>query len=100
MDQNEGNPDPAQEAVDLTTFDIDMLLSLFVSVLSVKAWQYMGIRLVPGKEETEKDLVKASTAIDCVSFLVERLAPNLSESDAGRLKAMVSDLQINYAKWA
>jgi len=100
MDQTEGNPDPTQEAVDLTTFDLDLLLGLFVSVLSAKAWQYMGVRLAPGKEEMEKDLVKASTAIDCVSFLVERLAPNLSETDAGRLKAMVSDLQINYAKWA
>jgi len=100
MDQTEGNPDPAQEAIDLTTFDLDLLLGLFVSVLSAKAWQYMGIRLAPGKEEMEKDLVKASTAIDCVFFLVERLTPNMSETDAGRLRAMVSDLQINYAKWA
>ena len=99
MDKIEGNPDPAQESVDLTSFDLDMLLGLFVSVLSAKAWQYMGIRLMPGKEEMEKDLLKASIAIDCVLFLVERLAPNLSESDAGRLKAIVTDLQINYAKW-
>ena len=100
MDQNEGNPDPAPEPVDLTTFDIDMLLSLFVSVLSVKAWQYMGIRLVPGKEETEKDLVKAAAAIDLVTVMVDKVAPFLDEDDVGRLRSMIADLQLNYARQA
>ena len=84
--------------MDLTSLEIDQLLSLFVSLLSVKAWQYMGIQLTPGKEEPEKDMVKASTTIDCVSFLVEKLAANLPVIDAERLKSLVADLQINYAR--
>jgi len=88
------------QAVDLTAFELDQLLGLFIGLLSAKAWQYMGIRLTPGKEDVEKDLVKASTAIDCVAYLTEKVAPSLPEEEAGRLRAMVADLQINYAKQA
>lgn len=86
------------QAVDLTALELDQLLGLFIGILSVKAWQYMGIRLAPGKEESEKDMVKAAAAIDCVAFLAEKIAPSLPAEEAGRLRAMVADLQINYAK--
>jgi hypothetical protein len=86
------------QAVDLTAFELDQLLGLFVSLLAAKAWQYMGIRLAPGKEGMERDLVKAAATIDCVVFLAEKLAPSLPEGEASRLRAMVADLQINYAK--
>ena len=48
------------QALDLTVLELDQLLGIFISLLAAKAWQYMGIRLTPGKEETEKDLVKAA----------------------------------------
>ena len=92
--ENEEEP----QGVDLAALDIDQILSLFIGILAAKAWQYMGYRLAPGKKEAEKDLAKASAAIDCVAFLTEKLAPYLPTEDAGRLKAMVTDLQINYAK--
>jgi len=50
----------APQALDLTVLELDQLLGIFISLLAAKAWQYMGIRLTPGKEETEKDLVKAA----------------------------------------
>ena len=93
-EQGSGEPQP----VDLTSFELEQLLGLFVGILSAKAWQYMGLRLAPGKEEAERDLVRASSAIDCVSFMVDRLAPTLPEGEAAGLRAMVADLQINYAK--
>lgn len=86
------------QAVDLTALELDQLLGLFIGILSAKAWQYMGIRLTPGKGDAEKDMVKAAAAIDCVAFLAEKIAPSLPVEEAGRLRAMVSDLQINYAK--
>ena len=88
------------QLVDLIAFEIDQLLGLFIGLLSAKAWQYMGLQLAPGKGELEKDLVKASTAIDCVSLMVGKLATSLPESERARLEAMVADLQINYAKQA
>jgi len=86
------------QTFDLTALDLDQILGLFAGILATKAWQYMGYRLAPGKEDVERDLAKATAAIDCVSFLVDRLAPSLPEAEAGRLRAMVADLQINYAK--
>ena len=87
-----------QEGVDLTALEIDQLLGLFIGVLAAKAWQYMGYRLAPGKKEAEKDLARAAAAIDCVSFLAERLSPYIPDAESRRLRALVADLQINYAK--
>ena len=88
------------QALDLTVLELDQLLGIFISLLAAKAWQYMGIRLTPGKEETEKDLVKAAAAIDCVTVMVDKVTPFLETEDVGRLKSMIADLQVNYARQA
>lgn len=93
------NQEPSgPQAVNLTALDLGQLLGLFIGLLSAKAWQYMGVRLTPGKEEAEKDLARASAAIDCVSYLVEKAVHYMPEEEAGRLRALVTDLQINYAR--
>jgi hypothetical protein len=86
--------------LDLTAVELDDLFGLFIGILSEKAWQYMGIKLVPGKNEVEKDMVKAKAAIDCVAFLTEKIAPTLSPDEDRRLRSMVTDLQLNYVKQA
>ncbi len=95
----EKNPEEeAPQALDLTILELDQLLGIFISLLAAKAWQYMGIRLTPGKEETEKDLAKAAAAIDLVTVMVDKVAPFLDEDDVGRLRSMIADLQLNYAR--
>ena len=84
--------------LDLTSVELDDLLGLFIGVLSEKAWQYMGIRLAPGRSESERDMAKARSAIDCIVFLTEKITPSLSPEDASKLRAMVADLQLNYVK--
>ena len=97
----EEKPDvEAPQALDLTVLELDQLLGIFISLLAAKAWQYMGIRLTPGKEETEKDLVKAAAAIDLVTVMVDKVAPFLDEDDVGSLRSMIADLQLNYARQA
>ncbi len=86
--------------LDLTAVELDDLFGLFIGILSEKAWQYMGIKLVPGKNEVEKDMVKAKAAIDCVAFLTEKIAPTLSPDEDRRLRSMATDLQLNYVKQA
>jgi len=86
--------------LDLTAVELDDLLGLFIGILSEKAWRYMGIRLSPGKSEVEKDMTKARSAIDCVAFLAEKIAPSLSSDEERRLRSMVTDLQLNYVKQA
>ena len=98
MSINEGEESP--QILDLTALELEQLMGLFVGILSAKAWQYMGLRVSPGKEDTEKDLVKAATAIDCVSFIVDKLAPIVTENELSDLRSMLADLQINYARQA
>ena len=86
--------------LDLTAVELDDLLGLFIGILSEKAWQYMGIRLTPGKNESKKDMTKAQSAIDCVAFLTEKIAPSLSSDEVRKLRSMVTDLQLNYVKQA
>ena len=85
-------------SIDPSALEIDQLLGLFIGLLSGKAWEYMGLRLHQGKSELEKDLVKASLAIDTVDFLVEKLVPTMSSVEAERIRGMVSDLKLNYAR--
>ena len=91
-------PEDSPQPLDLTALDIDQLLGLFIGILSAKTWQYMGLRLTPGKEEAEKNLVKAAAAIDCITVMVDKLAPRLPEQELANLRTLVADLQINYAR--
>jgi len=97
-DNVEGEEGPPP--LDLTALELEQLMGLFVGILSAKAWQYMGLRVAPGREEAEKDLVKAATAIDCVSYVVDKLAPSVTEEELSGLRSMLADLQINYARQA
>jgi len=97
-DDVEGEEGP--QPLDLTALELEQLMGLFVGILSAKAWQYMGLRVAPGKEEAEKDLAKAATAIDCVSYVVDKLALSVTEEELSGLKSMLADLQINYARQA
>ncbi|MBS7638438.1 DUF1844 domain-containing protein [Candidatus Bathyarchaeota archaeon] len=93
-----GEEEGGRVQIDLSSLDIEQLLSIFIGILATKAWQYMGLRLIPEREEPERDMGKAALAIDCAAFMADRLAPRLPETEARRLKAMITDLQINYAK--
>ena len=86
------------EPVDLSSFELEQLLGLFIGLLSTKAWQYMGIRITPGKEESEKDLFRASLSIDCLDCLVDKLAKTMNEEESEKIRAMVTDLKLNYAR--
>ena len=86
------------QGIQFSALEIEQLVGLFISVITEKAWQYMGFRVTPGKDEAEKDLAKAATAIDCVSFLAEKIAPYIADKESRMLEALVADLKINYAK--
>jgi len=96
----EGEEGGQPQSVDITSLEIDQLLGFFIGVLAGKAWQYMGVRLAPGKDEVEKNLKKAASAIDCAAYLSQKVSPYLPPEEADRLMAMIADLQINYAKMA
>lgn len=95
----EGEKKEDREApLSLTALEVEQILQLFIGVLATKAWQYIGLQLTPGKEEVSKDLRRASTAIDCISLLSEKLNPYLGVEEAERLRSLITDLKINYVE--
>jgi len=87
----------AEQGLDLSSLDIEDLIGIFVGVLSGKALEHMGLPVKEG-EEPEKDLTRASVAINSMSCLVDQLEPLVDEDVAKRYRSLVSDLQLNYVR--
>lgn len=66
-------------------------------MLSGKALEHMGVPIKEG-EKPEKDLRRASVAINSVSCLVDQLEPLVSEEAAKQYRSLVGDLQLNYVR--
>jgi len=77
--------------------DVFVLLRFFVNILGEKAWQNMGLRMRPGTNDVEKDMLKAKTAIDTIQFLVNTLEPHIQDDERRFLRNLLADLQINFA---
>ena len=78
-----------------TVFDhIAVLLDQMAGV----AWQKLGLQpdMVTGKIEPNLD--QARVAIDVVSFLSNKLEPQLDEDDRRQIQSLVRDLKINFVQ--
>ena len=84
--------------VDISTLDVYLLLQFFITLLSEKAWRYIGLRVDPRTNETETDFERAQVAIDCIIAIVDKLEPRLTGDEKNRLRNLITDLQINYAR--
>jgi len=98
MELGEPSEEKRPQVFDITSLDTYDLLGLFISVLSAQAWQHLGLRVKPGTDKVEEDLERASTAIDCISYMVEKLKPRLTEEESSRLASVTADLKMNYAR--
>jgi hypothetical protein len=78
--------------------DIYSVLALFLGELRNLAWLRMGLLANPATGEIERDLPQAKIAIDTVGFLAAQLEPAVAPEERLPLKAMVSDLQINFVE--
>ncbi len=87
----------AEQGLDLSSLDIEDLIGIFVGVLSGKALEHMGLPVKEGKKP-EKDLKRASVAINSMSCLVDQLEPLVDEDVAKRYRSLVSDIQLNYVR--
>lgn len=87
----------AEQGLDLSSLDIEDLIGIFVGVLSGKALEHMGLPVKEG-EEPEKDLRRASVAINSMSCLVDQLEPLVSEEAAKQHRSLVGDLQLSYVR--
>jgi len=96
LSEEAGSEEPKVQ--DITSLDTYSLIGLFISLLSAKAWQTMGLRVKPGTDKIEKDLDQARTAIDTVDFLVQKLKTRITELERSGLEIMVGDLKLNFVR--
>ena len=83
---------------DITSLDTYALLELFINILSMQAWQHIGLQVKTGTDKTEKDFERAKVAIDCIAFLVDKLETHIQDSEKNRLRSLLADLQINFVR--
>lgn len=78
--------------------DLPVLFVWFISMLSGKAWEYLGLIMNPETKEINKDLKKAKIAIDTVAFLYEQIKDDLNPEDFKRIENLLANLRMNYVE--
>ena len=78
--------------------DLPVLFVWFISMLSGKAWEYLGLIMNPDTKEINKDLRKAKIAIDTVAFLYDQIKDDLNTEDFKRIENLLANLRMNYVE--
>ncbi|MEN3190366.1 MAG: DUF1844 domain-containing protein [Atribacterota bacterium] len=90
--EEEKQEEPPKE-LDLTT-----LFVWFISMLSGKAWEYLGLIMNPETKKLNKDLKKAKIAIDTIAFLFDQIKDALNKEDFNRIESLLANLRMNYVE--
>ena len=98
MDEEHDNEKNDANVLDISALDVYPILGFFLNILNVKAWQYMGLRVDPKTQKIQKDFKKAILTIDCVAFIIDKLAPQVEDDERTKLRSLLTDLQINYVR--
>lgn len=78
--------------------DLPVLFVWFISMLSGKAWEYLGLIMNPETKEINKDLKKAKIAVDTVGFLYDQIKDDLNPEDFKRIENLLANLRMNYVE--
>lgn len=87
-----------EELAGLPPVDVYSMIRYFISMLSVQAWQWLGLVKSPITGKVEKDLDQAKVAIDTISLLVGQMNGKLSQAEEAELRGALSDLRINFVQ--
>jgi len=87
---------PEAEAAQVA--DVYGTIGFVISLFHQQAWHLMGLVPNPITKEYKKDFDQAQVAIDCVAFLLGKLEGKIPKEDMGRLRTLLADLQLNFAK--
>lgn len=74
------------------------MLQFVTGLLTEQAWQFMGLRLPPGRKEPITDMAQAKVAIDTVIFIADKLHPHLDDEARKTIRGIISDLQLNFVQ--
>lgn len=78
--------------------DLPTLFIWFISMLSGKAWEYLGLIMNPETKEINKDLKKAKIVIDTIAFLFDQIKDALNKEDFNRIENLLANLRMNYVE--
>jgi len=78
--------------------DLPVLFVWFISMLSGKAWEHLGLIMNPETKEIDKDLKKAKIAIDTIVFLYDQIKGDLNSEDFKRIESLLANLRMNYVE--
>lgn len=78
--------------------DLPVLFVWFISMLSGKAWEYLGLIMNPETKGINKDLKKAKIAIDTVAFLYDQVKDDLNPENFKRIENLLANLRMNYVE--
>ena len=92
----EAASEEAEEAAE--EVDVYSTLGFVITLLHEQAWHLLGLVPHPITKQYHRDLEQAKVAIDCVAFLMGHLEGKLADDDLRKLRSMVADLQLNFAK--
>lgn len=74
------------------------LLREFATVLSLFAWQRLGLMMDPQTGKIHRDMAQARIAIDVVGYLVEQIRDTIGDDQRRALEATLADLRINFVQ--
>lgn len=96
--ENEEVKEEEKQKESLKEPDLPTLFVWFISMLSGKAWEYLGLIMNPETKKINQDLKKAKIAIDTVAFLFDQIKDTLTKEDFKRIENLVANLRMNYVE--
>jgi hypothetical protein len=78
--------------------DVYAYLLEFLGLMRAQALLRMGLIANPATGKSERDLEQAQVAIDTAAFLAAQIEPVIAPEERLPLRAMISDLQINFVE--
>jgi len=101
-EEKEGGEEKAKEEEkreeSLKELDLNTLFVWFISMLSGKAWEYLGLIMNPETKKINKDLKKAKISIDTIAFLFDQIKDGLNKEDFNRIESLLANLRMNYVE--
>lgn len=88
----------AQEEPPIEPIDAESLIKSFISMLSVHAWQWLGLVKNPITGQIEKDLAQAKLAIDTMAALISCVESRLEPAERTEMQTVLSNLRLNFVK--
>ncbi len=93
---SEGARSGGPQAVPLSALPAPDLLTSFMSLMAMKAWEGMGLVPNPMSGKTEKNLEDARLAIDAYAAIFDLLRPRIDEGERREVENTLTMLRVNF----